>query len=841
MTLLWFWLWVVILDATRLGYGRSHGPARARREALADLFALGGVAAYFNYDTLGLLQAYMRQFLNSHFLGDSQQHAWSLAGAAAVQGLLGRAAAARRTCERGIRIGEGLGDRSVVAYCQEYLVYAVTFAGDIPAATRAAREVMKTTERYLGSSDYARLYTHYVAMRSDAGYSRELCDLVPAELPRIDHRGNDGFSAILRAFLYRESLLLGRTADAARWKAELDAAIPAIRDGFTRRILAIYGISGLLEQGELGPALDAEERSFLAGGVNYHLALGLVMVAYAARERHERAAPEDRPRTRRELRRALARLSSSFARVPVHACHRRVLQAGLAREAGRLGRARRLLERAEALAERADSQWGRFEAARERARLAAARGDPAGARREGERAIELAEARGWRPRAQRVRAELSITERPRDATPLRESLSTVIATSERYVNALLRISLASASTIDPADQARAALDELVRLLGAERACLFTVRPGSDEIVFSAGRDAAFCDIGAAEGFGLTVARTVARTREPAVVTGTEEAVLLGSESAAAHGVKSILCAPLVMHDRFLGVVYLDSRLAKGLFTRDDVRVLLAVSNHIAIAMEMARLAREQVERKALERDLELIAAVQSLFLPSASAHDGARLALQGFYRPATKCGGDWWWYDVEPDGTLTVLVGDVSGHGVAPAMVSAAVGSLYRRLRRASPPGEVLAELHGELCDLARGAYHMTASAVRITPGTATSPPRLSWWNAGAPALLRLPQDGAVEALVTVGAPLGGAEFRIATLERALVPGDRVLLFTDGLFEQELPSGKPLGFRRASRLFEDSRGLTPRDASAGIERGWDEARQDVPQQDDLTFVVIDVR
>src|SRR5206468_2807038 len=114
----------------------------------------------------------------------------------------------------------------------------------------------------------------------------------------------------------------------------------------------------------------------------------------------------------------------------------------------------------------------------------------------------------------------------------------------------------------------------------------------------------------------------------------DEGEVLGSKSAVAHNLRSIIAAPLLLRDAALGVVYLDSRLAKGIFTRDDVSVLGAICNHVAIAFETSRIANVELEKKAFEKDIALAATVQTLFLPKSDTLRDEHVSLSGYYLPA---------------------------------------------------------------------------------------------------------------------------------------------------------------------------------------------------------------
>jgi GAF domain-containing protein len=167
------------------------------------------------------------------------------------------------------------------------------------------------------------------------------------------------------------------------------------------------------------------------------------------------------------------------------------------------------------------------------------------------------------------------------------------------------VSLAAATVLDPRQLARVALDETVRIFGAERAYLFLVDPDLDQLVPNLGRDAAGEDIDELTGYSSTLVDRVRQTGEALVVTGSEEGVALGSRSAQIHGLRSIMIAPLLFDGRLRGIVYLDSRIAKGMFTTDDVDILVAITNHVAVSLETARAAQLAGAMQATRRQRDV--------------------------------------------------------------------------------------------------------------------------------------------------------------------------------------------------------------------------------------------
>ncbi len=129
--------------------------------------------------------------------------------------------------------------------------------------------------------------------------------------------------------------------------------------------------------------------------------------------------------------------------------------------------------------------------------------------------------------------------------------------------------------------------------------------GEQQLVPRLGRDAAGNDIGQLTGYATTLVKRVAATGEPIVVTGSEEGAALGARSAVIHGLRSILVAPLRLEDRILGVVYLDSRVAKGIFTAEDADILTAMTDHIATSLETARAAQLEVSVQTARQQRDL--------------------------------------------------------------------------------------------------------------------------------------------------------------------------------------------------------------------------------------------
>jgi len=237
---------------------------------------------------------------------------------------------------------------------------------------------------------------------------------------------------------------------------------------------------------------------------------------------------------------------------------------------------------------------------------------------------------------------------------------------------------------------------------------------------------------------------------------------------------------------------------------------------------------------AVQRDLETARRIQTSILPRELPRiAGLEVAVR--YLPAEDVAGDF--YDFLPAGgrRLGVLVADVSGHGVPAALIASMIKvAVAAQADHAASPGQVLTRMnrvfHGKLRD-----HFITAAYVVLDLDAG----RLLWANAGHPPPL-LQTAAGVRELAPTGAILGRLS-RAEHGERSLpiAPGDRLLLFTDGIPECPSPAGELFGDDRLESFLAERAALAPEPlAAALLERlaSWSGAAGE--RADDLTLVVL---
>src|SRR5579884_2499443 len=174
----------------------------------------------------------------------------------------------------------------------------------------------------------------------------------------------------------------------------------------------------------------------------------------------------------------------------------------------------------------------------------------------------------------------------------REVLNSSIISLKRQrteLETLYEIARVLNSTLEFEKVLRLVMDEVIRVVDAERGFLVLVDPNTKELNFEIARDkfARTIDRSAFKISRSTIEKVV-RTREP-LLTDDAQIDMKGQESIMAYGIRSIICAPLVVRDTCIGAVYVDSRINANLFGVKHRDLLVAFCHQAAIAIDNARL------------------------------------------------------------------------------------------------------------------------------------------------------------------------------------------------------------------------------------------------------------
>ena len=237
----------------------------------------------------------------------------------------------------------------------------------------------------------------------------------------------------------------------------------------------------------------------------------------------------------------------------------------------------------------------------------------------------------------------------------------------------------------------------------------------------------------------------------------------------------------------------------------------------------------------VEEDLYLAREIQHRMFP-AQAPDLAGFEIAGRCFPADATGGDFFDYIPMADHGIGICLGDVSSHGVGPALVMSLIRAYLRALSRTrTDPGVILSETNDIACDDLEEGRFATVFLCRLEPNSHS----LIYAGAGHESYL-LHVSGEVTSLESTGLPLGFLKDRpIGTAPAiTLAPGELVLLVSDGICESVSADHQIFGLTQTLNVVRANRHLSAAEIVATLCRAAQEFGQHAPQKDDMTVVVI---
>lgn len=300
-------------------------------------------------------------------------------------------------------------------------------------------------------------------------------------------------------------------------------------------------------------------------------------------------------------------------------------------------------------------------------------------------------------------------------------------------------------------------------------------------------------------------------------------------------IHSIVCVPLFVRSRLIGVLTLFNKKDESGFTDDDRRLLTIIASQSAQVIENARLYEEERALLRVREELRLAADIQMRLLPD-MAPSLAGYELAGSSVPAQNVGGDYFDYLTYGGDRVAVCVADVSGKGLPAALLMSNVQAALRaRFDMCGSPAECLSVL-GRL--LHRSTHR--GSFVTMFYGIIdTSRHTIDYANAGHNRPLLATPDGYVRRLETAGIVLGAlAEARYQTGTAGMEPGSMLLLYSDGVTEAMAENREEFGEDRLEELLRDVAGLSAQQALDRIVREVSAFVGEADPHDDMTLLIV---
>jgi serine phosphatase RsbU (regulator of sigma subunit) len=319
----------------------------------------------------------------------------------------------------------------------------------------------------------------------------------------------------------------------------------------------------------------------------------------------------------------------------------------------------------------------------------------------------------------------------------------------------------------------------------------------------------------------------------------EDVRFKSEDSILASGIRTAMCAPLWFTasaggtDAVIGLVYVDSLQQAHAFTEDDLRVLTALANVAAAKIENVRLLEESLEKRRLEEDMRMAAEIQNGLLPR-EAPQLPGWDLVGCNRPCRTVGGDYYDFALEGERLLLAL-GDVSGKGTGAALLMTVLRAAVRAHWAEASLSAAVARINRTVWQNVPSSKYVTFFLASLDPDTG----RLAYVNAGHNPPLLLRAGGAVERLEEGGLVLGMFEnvaYADGTVE--LRPGDRLVVYSDGVTETWSPEGEEFGEERLTELLLRGLPLDAEGLQQSVLREIEEFEKGARATDDRTLIVL---
>lgn len=272
-----------------------------------------------------------------------------------------------------------------------------------------------------------------------------------------------------------------------------------------------------------------------------------------------------------------------------------------------------------------------------------------------------------------------------------------------------------------------------------------------------------------------------------------------------------------------------------IFAAGIIAALVArqVRGYVRAALREAKL---QNELDRINHDIDIARSIQTDLLPTSSPKLD-HFEIAGWNRPANQTGGDYFDWQLLPDGQLAISVGDATGHGIGPALVSTLCRAYARATFLNNGHDQVLGRLNSLLAnDLADDRF-VTFAVIFLNPNNG----EVKVLSAGhGPILCYRRATNRLENFDAQGIPLGmidGMSYDDSSV-RSLSAGDMIVLVTDGFYEWQNPETEEFGLERLKDTIRQARDCSAEEVIARLYATVKDFSKGTEQNDDLTAVVL---
>ena len=385
------------------------------------------------------------------------------------------------------------------------------------------------------------------------------------------------------------------------------------------------------------------------------------------------------------------------------------------------------------------------------------------------------------------------------------------------------------------------LQAAMRAVDGAAGSLLPLDPAAQELVFAVVRRG----LGSAlQGRRVSVdqglAGWVVRHNQPAIVNDAQNDARFFRQITEGTDleVRSLLCAPLVTKGQVIGALEIVNKASAGYFDDDDVDLLTSFAAQAAIAIVRAQLVQQELEQQRLEKELAVAKQIQIGMLPKhCPVLPGWQSAA--FYQPARLVGGDFYDFFELPGepGRWGMVIADVADKGVPAALFMALSRTMIRTSALAGrSPAAALLWANQLILNDSQGDLFLTAFYAELDTRTG----RLTYANAGhhRPLWWQTATHG-IRELAARGIVLGALDtIDLEECAIAVMPGDLILFYTDGVTDAMDDAGRLFGVERLREVVAAHATANAQQVLAAVVQAVHDFGDAAPQSDDQTLFVV---
>ncbi len=302
------------------------------------------------------------------------------------------------------------------------------------------------------------------------------------------------------------------------------------------------------------------------------------------------------------------------------------------------------------------------------------------------------------------------------------------------------------------------------------------------------------------------------------------------------GLRSILAAPLMDPEGAVGMIVLGTRVAMRQYSEEDAQLMVTLGSVAAMRLRNIALAEEAAEHRRLESEVALARRIQVALLPETlptlpgwELHAGnvpSRVVSGDYYVVVPRRGGE----------EAVLMIADVSGKGIAAALLTASLEALAAGpIEDGLPPEQVCERVSRRLFQRTPPEKYATAFLASVDGKSGL----VRFANAGHNPALLVRSGGETQWLGSTGVPLGLLPQATYTSDQVeLMPGDLLVLYTDGITEANNAAEEEYGGQRLEAVCRANRRAALPALQAAIDRDLDAFTHGVPYADDRTIVML---